>query len=108
VKGLIYRWRLWRICRKLKIKPMKWQKDYVMGKLDGFYGPLDGRRTGKTTAVILWGLVRKVKTKRIIEKLSMKDPDVRREPDYSQRYIMSVFVREYAKMARKAGMEVEQ
>ena len=105
MKGLIYRWRLWRICRKLKIEPMKWQKDYVLGKLDRFCGPLAGRATGKTTAVILWGLVRKIKTRDLTEQLALRDPDITRRDGSIYYGRREYFIREYAKMARKVGLE---
>ena len=107
MKKIIYRWRLWRICRELKIKPMKWQKAYVLGKLDGFRGHLAGRATGKTMAVILWGLVRKIKTRELVEKLAMRDPDMTRHDGAIYYGRRAYFIREYAKMARKAGVEVE-
>lgn len=104
VKTLIYRWRLWWICRKLKIKPLKWQKAYALGTLDRFCGHIGGRATGKTMAVILYGLVRKVKTRELVEMLALRDPDTTR-PDGSIYYRRREwFVREYAKMAQKVGL----
>lgn len=105
MKQIIYRWRLWWICRKLKIKPMKWQKAYALGKLDRFCGHIGGRATGKTMAVILYGLVRKVKTRELAEKLALRDPDMTRRDGsicYGRR---ECFISEYAKMARKVGLE---
>jgi hypothetical protein len=45
------RFKLWRICKVLGIKPYKWQRDFALDR-----GPLvypKGRATGKTTAVML-------------------------------------------------------
>lgn len=105
MKTLIYRWRLWRICRKLKIKPMKWQKDYALGKFDHLCGHIAGRGTGKTMAVILYGLVRKIKTREQAEKLALRDPDTTRRDGSIYYGRRSYFIHEYAKMARKVGLE---
>ena len=69
MKTMIYRWRLWKICRK----------------------------------VILYGLVRGVRTKREIIKLAGKDPDCI-FPTYHAR--LEIFIREYKKVAKDAGIEV--
>ena len=49
------RYKFWRICRALKIKPYGWQKKFALGP-DPFMPlmpPVDGKATGKTTAVML-------------------------------------------------------
>ena len=44
--------RLWRICRKLKIKPYSWQKDFALGVTNILeYYPT--RQSGRTTAIML-------------------------------------------------------
>lgn len=99
MRNLIYRWRLWRICRKLKIKPMKWQKRYVL--TGNFTWDEMGRETGKTTAVILYGLVRGIHTDKDIHNLAFKDPDT------INIIRVNIFDREYRKYANKAGMKVK-
>ena len=46
------RFKLWRICRALEIKPYPWQRDFALGKTEILQYPT-GRRTGKTMAVML-------------------------------------------------------
>ena len=47
------RYKLWRICRALGIRPHKWQRDYVLNPLNSTRLPT-GRRAGKTMAVMLF------------------------------------------------------
>lgn len=46
------RFKLWRICRVLKIKPYNWQRAFALGKTESLQYP-PGRATGKTMAVML-------------------------------------------------------
>lgn len=68
--GIVLRWRLWRVCKRLGIRPYKWQKDYALGK--DMRISLWTRRSGKTMAVVLYGLIRKAKGK---EAYYVHDPD---------------------------------
>lgn len=52
LKNLRRRWRLWRICRKLDIKPHPWQREFALGLTDSLEY-LSGRQLGKTIAVML-------------------------------------------------------
>ena len=45
------RFKLRRICRALGVRPLKWQRDFALGRGPLVYPP--GRATGKTTAVML-------------------------------------------------------
>lgn len=92
---LVLRWRLRRVCKKLGIKPYKWQEDYALGKITSTIG---GRRSGKTTAVMLWALIRKKRTPKEILASAYKDPDNR------SHVTLDWWCREYRKMARKAGL----
>lgn len=103
IKRLIYRYRLWKICKKLKFHPYPWQKLFILGITNQFYGYQLGRRTGKTITCILYGLVRNVKTERGILDLCGKDPDCCMP---STRTRMDCFIREYKKVAHEAGIEV--
>lgn len=51
-QNLICRIRLWKICKKLRIKPYLWQKKFALGKTNvlEFYSV---HQSGRTTAVIL-------------------------------------------------------
>lgn len=103
MKTLIYRWRLWKICRKLHFHPMPWQQDFILGKETCFYGTQLGRRAGKTISVILYGLVRNVRTERDLLRLCGKDPDCCLP---TSRARIDWFIREYKKVAKDAGIEV--
>lgn len=46
------RFKFWRICKALGIKPYKWQRDYALGCVGYLQYPA-GRATGKTMAVML-------------------------------------------------------
>ena len=95
INQLALRWRLWNVCKKLGIKPYKWQKEYALGNITSTIG---GRRSGKTMAVMLWALIRKVHTHKGIIKCAYKDPDV------VNHLTRDWWVWEYRKMARKAGL----
>ncbi len=48
------RYRLWRICKAIGIKPYKWQRWFVLGEFNYLPPQLrDERYSGKTTAIIL-------------------------------------------------------
>lgn len=53
---IIRRFRLWRICRRLGIKPFPWQKSFALLQTDRLDAP-KGRGTEKTMAVMLRLLV---------------------------------------------------
>lgn len=72
LKAVCLRWRLWRICRRLGIKPYSWQRDFVLGITDHLEYP-PGRRTGKTTAVLLKLMV--VESSNDVIKTLRCDPD---------------------------------
>lgn len=93
------RFKLWRICKVLGIKPYKWQRDFALGR-----GPLvypKGRATGKTTAVML----------RLLMIHPMRDPlapfaplvCLREDPDFTtkNRHRMIWYEMEYNRLARK-------
>lgn len=67
IDRIVYRWRLWKICKRLDIKPYPWQRDYVLGRSNSL--PIFSR-SGKTMAVILYGLVRKIRYQDDIYKLA--------------------------------------
>lgn len=98
IRGLVLRWRLWRVCKKLGIKPYKWQKDYALGKSQYLAG---GRRSGKTMAVMLWALIRKVQRPGDIGYCAHKDPDT------TNRVILNWWAREYERLADKARQRVQ-
>ena len=95
---LVLRWRLWRVCKKLGIRPYKWQKDYALGKSNAL---MYGRRSGKTTAIMLWALIRKVQPSRDVAGCIYKDPD------NISLCVSNWWVKEYARLARKAGLVKE-
>lgn len=51
-KFILKRYRLWKICKVIGIKPFRWQRDFALGRTDILNAP-EGRATGKTTAVML-------------------------------------------------------
>lgn len=85
------RWRLWRVCRKLRIKPYEWQRLYA---LTGRCVWPPGRRQGKTTAVILWGLIRQIDGRKVAE-LGQRDPSIH------GKVMQDCFAREYFQAWRK-------
>ena len=95
IENIRLRWRLWRVCRKLGIKPYKFQRQFALtGRCDW----PTGRRNGKTMAVMLWGLIRDFPTL-YMREVAMYDPDcgvVRSEVESLIR--RSWFVREYARL----------
>lgn len=95
---LVLRWRLWQVCKKLGIRPYKWQKDYALGKSVYLAG---GRRSGKTMAIMLWALIRKVKPSQVVAGCIHKDPDntILRVSEW--------WIKEYERLAYKAGLVKE-
>lgn len=70
------RFKLWRICRVLGIRPYKWQKDFALGFMEPLKYP-EGRATGKTTAVMLKLLMVYPYTKFDALWILRNDPDFR-------------------------------
>lgn len=67
-----FRVRLRRICRVLKIEPYEWQKQFA---IDGEAVFSQGRRTGKTMAVIFRALVQQPKDAKQLYDIMSCDPD---------------------------------
>ena len=88
------RWRLWCVCRKLGIKPYKFQRQFA---LTGKCKWPSGRCNGKTMAVMLYGLIRDLDAEQDLHVLSQFDPDVIGYPARRR----NVFVREYYGLLRK-------
>lgn len=99
---IILRIRLREVCKKLGIKPYEWQRNYALNK--SLYLKR-GRRSGKTTAIMLWALIRNVKppkkgivTDFTFNRVVSKDPDVETRARYDW------WVDEYTKLALKVGL----
>lgn len=90
--GIVLRWRLWKVCKKLGIKPYKWQKDYALGKSMYIAG---GRCCGKTMATMLWATIRKVQTPDAVAYAAYKDPDT------TTRKKMDCWVWQYKRLVEK-------
>lgn len=67
-----FRVRLRRVCRALKIKPYEWQKRFA---IDGEAVFSQGRRSGKTMAVIFRALVQQPKDAKQLYDIMRCDPD---------------------------------
>lgn len=93
----VLRWRLWRVCRRLKIRPYRWQRDYALGKSHKL---MTEKGCGKSTAVMLFGLIHNVTTSMGIAFLARLDPDVGCDLKMGR-----WFANEYIKMAKQAGLE---
>ena len=87
IEAIQLRWRLWKVCRKLDIKPYKFQRQFA---LTGRCKYPRGRRNGKTMGVMLYGLIRNVNWETGAQVLAHYDPDAR--VSHMRR---DVFVREY-------------
>ena len=72
----VLRWRLWSVCRRLKIRPYRWQREYALGKS---YKLMTEKGCGKSTAVMLYGLIHKVITPNAIAYMVLWDPYARRD-----------------------------
>ena len=68
------RYRLWRICRAIGIKPHKWQKEFALAPVVHLI-PDRGRCTGKTMAVMLRLLVHPTSSAFILATTLCADPD---------------------------------
>ena len=102
IKKIVYQWRLWKICRRLDIKLCPWQRDYALGRSNSL--PVF-RRSGKTMAVILYGLVRRIRDKEGVYELArQRDPDCRHCGDFEARCRQDWFYGEYLRTARRAGL----
>lgn len=97
--GIVLRWRLWRVCKRLGIRPYKWQKDYALGK--DMRISLWTRRSGKTMAVVLYGLIRKAKGKEAYYVSGF-------DPDNKTILMTDMWVREYWRLACCAGVETAE
>lgn len=93
IRGIVLRWRLWKVCRKLNIKPYKFQRQYA---LTGYCKWPVGRRNGKTLAVALWGLIRDVVKPKDVYALARRDPDM-----WATAVMRDVFSREYRKLVQR-------
>lgn len=94
IENIKLRWRLWKVCRKLGIKPYKFQKQFALtGRC---VCPRD-RRQGKTMAVMLYGLIRDITALRDIYVLAQFDPDV---GGYNM-YRRDAFIHEYRELLQK-------
>lgn len=93
----VLRWRLWRVCRRLKIRPYKWQRDYALRKSHKL---MTEKGCGKSTAVMLYGLIRNFTTPMGIGFLAWLDPDVKCDLGRGR-----WFAKEYINMAKQAGLE---
>lgn len=95
IEAIWLRWRLWKVCRKLGIKPYDFQREFA---LTGRCKYPRGRCNGKTMAVMLYGLIRYVNWETGAQVLAHYDPDaclshMRRD----------VFVREYMRLCEKVN-----
>ena len=70
----IPRYRLWRICKAIGIKPYLWQREYALAPVVHLV-PDCGRGTGKTTAVMLRLLMHPPRSKYVLEVTLCADPD---------------------------------
>lgn len=76
-RWLLRRWpryRLWRICKAICIKPYKWQKEFALAPVVHLV-PDRGRCTGKTTSVMLRLLVHPPSSALILATTLCADPD---------------------------------
>lgn len=74
---LVYpRFKLWRICKVLGVKPYPWQRDYALGRTDSIPAELTYiRASGKTTAVYMRLLMANPGQPIDIRVTLMQDPD---------------------------------
>lgn len=92
--------RLQRVCRIIGIEPYDWQVHYALtGHVPGGRWP-EGRRTGKTMAVMLYGLIRDDCTEEEIKALAYRDPDCRTTSGSGAWIRRDVFAREYSDLRR--------
>lgn len=93
IVGIVLRWRLWKVCRKLNIRPYKFQRQYA---LHGHCKWPDGRRNGKTMAIALWGLIRNVVKPKDVYALARRDPDM-----WATKVMRDVFAHEYRQLVQR-------
>lgn len=98
IEAIKLRWQLWRVCRKLGIKPYKFQRQFA---LTGRCKWPTGRCQGKTMAVMLYGLIRNITLPSIVYGLAWYDPDCRVSSYYSRSMRREWFVREYNKLRER-------
>lgn len=81
------RYKLFRICKAIGIKPYKWQKEYALAPVIHCIPDL-GRGTGKTTALMLRLLMKPPSTAYEAETTLFSDPDfnLRRIGWYTREY----------------------
>lgn len=95
IEAIRLRWRLWKVCRKLDIKPYDFQRQFA---LTGRCKFPKGRYNGKTMAIMLYGLIRNINYASGVQLLSHYDPDACKS--YMRR---DVFVREYERLRKKVN-----
>ena len=95
IEAIRLRWRLWKVCRKLDIKPYDFQRQFA---LTGRCKYPTGRRNGKTMAIMLYGLIHNVSSEGGARVLACCDHDAR--ISYMRR---DVFVREYMHLWKKVN-----
>ena len=92
--------RLQRVCWIIGIEPYDWQVHYALtGHVPGGRWP-EGRCSGKTMAVMLYGLIRDDCTEDEIKSLAYRDPDCYAPTGHGSRMRRDVFVREYSDLYR--------
>lgn len=95
IEAIRLRWRLWKVCRKLGIKPYDFQRQFA---LTGRCKLPTGRCNGKTMALMLYGLIHNVYPIGLARVLACYDPDACKS--YMRR---EVFVREYERLWKKVN-----
>lgn len=95
IEAIRLRWRLWKVCRKLNIKPYDFQRQFA---LTGRCKFPRGRCNGKTMALMLYGLIRNINYETGVRVLAHYDPDACKS--YMRR---DVFVREYMRLWEKVN-----
>lgn len=95
IEAIWLRWRLWKVCRKLNIKPYDFQRQFA---LTGKCKFPSGRCNGKTLAIMLYGLIRGVDTEVYARVLAFSDPDA--HISYMRR---DVFASEYMRLWKKVN-----
>lgn len=75
VQDICRRWRFWRICHAVGIKPYPWQRDFELGLIGCDAFP-KGRATGKTMAVMLRILMLPPNASQVaVRTILARDPD---------------------------------
>lgn len=102
----IFRRRLKKVCGALKIEPTAWQAEYALHGTGANKWP-KGRRTGKTTAVILRALVKRPKTPEQLVAIFSTDGDFYWGSMNMRRVTVNEWVKK-ASVCRKAGVKIPQ